>query len=242
MYQVDWGSPEAVDRNQDVASHVTEILLPLLKHLPDAPVLVGYCLGGTMAIAAASLMPCAALATIAAPWYFDAYPEEFRGQTGSTWQANKAACDRLGLMPMEVLQGGFWSLDPRRTIAKYADFADLPEEDPRFQSFLLLEDWVNEGAPLTFGAGRELVEQFYGANAPGTGQWRVGEQIIDPGALTCPSLAIASTTDQLVPFGATPPATDSLSLDLGHVGMVVGRSAPDRLWKPLSAWLSGQGA
>jgi len=42
---------------------------------------VGYCLGGTIAIAAASLLPCAALATIAAPWFFRAYPESFRSGT-----------------------------------------------------------------------------------------------------------------------------------------------------------------
>lgn len=242
VYQIDWGTPGPADRDQDVAAHVTELLLPLVERFSDGPVFVGYCLGGTMAIAAASLMSCGALATIAAPWYFDAYPEEFRTQTTTTWQANQSACDRLGLMPMEVLQGGFWSLDPRRTIAKYADFADLSEGDPKFQSFLLLEDWVNEGAPLTYAAGHELIEQFYGANFPGNGRWRVGGRIIDPGALSCPSLAIASTTDRLVPYGATPPATEGLSLDLGHVGMVVGRAAPDRLWKPLSAWLSEQGA
>lgn len=242
IYQVDWGAPGLDDRDQDITAHVTDLLLPLVARLPEPPVLVGYCVGGTMAIAAASLMPCAALATIAAPWYFDAYPEDFRTQTREAWQASQAACDRLGLMPMEVLQGGFWSLDPRRTIAKYADFSDLSEDDARFDAFLLLEDWVNEGAPLTYSAGRELIEQFYGANVPGTGDWRVGGRIIAPAALACPSLAIASTTDRLVPYGATPPATTSLSLDLGHVGMIVGRSAPDRLWKPLSAWLTGQGA
>jgi polyhydroxyalkanoate synthase len=242
VYQIDWSEPAAQDRDQDIAGHVTELLLPLLATLPEAPVLVGYCLGGTMAIAAASLMPCAALATIAAPWHFDGYPEEFRTQTGETWRASQPACDRLGLMPMEVLQGGFWSLDPLKTIAKYADFANLPEDDPRYQAFLRLEDWVNEGAPLTYAAGRELIEQFYGANIPGTGQWQVGGQIIDPATLRCPSLAIASTTDRLVPYAATPSATVALSLDLGHVGMVVGRSAPDRLWKPLSIWLSSHGA
>lgn len=242
VFQIDWGTPQAADHEQDIAGHVTELLLPLIARLSEPPVLVGYCLGGTMAIAAASLVPCAALATIAAPWYFDAYPEDFRAQTLEAWNGSQTACDRLGLMPMEVLQGGFWSLDPRRTIAKYAAFADMPEEDPGYTGFLLLEDWVNEGAPLTYAAGRELIEQFYDANIPGTGGWQVGGRIIDPAALPCPTFAIASTTDKLVPFDATPPADENLALDLGHVGMVVGRSAPNRLWQPLSAWLSGQGA
>jgi polyhydroxyalkanoate synthase len=241
VFQIDWGTPGPDDSGQDIAGHVTEMLLPLMGRLPAPPILVGYCLGGTIAIAAASLAPCQAIATIAAPWHFDAYPDEFRQQTSNAWNASRTVCERLGVMPMEVLQAGFWSLDPERTIAKYADFADMAEDDPGYDAFLLLEDWVNEGAPLTFAAGRELIEQFYGRNVTASGDWRVDGKVIDPAALTVPSFAISSTTDKLVPEGATPPADEWLSLDLGHVGMVVGRRAPEILWKPLSAWLTAQG-
>lgn len=242
VHRIDWGAPTAADRDQDIAGHVTEILLPLIAGLPAPPVLVGYCLGGTLAIAAASLAPCRAVATIAAPWFFTGYPDSFRQQTRDAWTTCEPACRQLGVMPMEVLQAGFWSLDPERTIAKYADFADLAEDDPRHDAFLRLEDWVNEGAPLTYGAGRNLIVDFYGGDVTGRGDWSVGGTIIDPASLPCPSFAIASTTDRVVPHAATPPAGDLLSLDLGHVGMIVGRSAPARLWAPLSTWLCNQGA
>ncbi|MCE7796988.1 alpha/beta fold hydrolase [Sphingobium sufflavum] len=241
VYQVDWGNPAEGDRDQDIGRYVTDLLLPLIAALPRPPIMVGYCLGGTIAIAAAALAPCAALATIAAPWCFDAYPQGFRDQTHQAWALAEPACRQLGVMPMEVLQAGFWSLDPRRTIEKYAIFADMAQDDPGHDSFLLLEDWVNEGAPLTYAAGHELIERFYAADIPGSGQWIVGGQTIDPAALPCPTLAISSTRDRIVPHDARPPATERISLDLGHVGMVVGRSARQKLWEPLSAWLSAQG-
>jgi polyhydroxyalkanoate synthase len=240
VYQVDWGSPTGADRDQDIGGYATGLLLPLVRHLPP-PILVGYCLGGTIAIAAAALMPCTALATIAAPWLFNAYPNLFREQTRQAWTLAEPTCRDLGVMPMEVLQGGFWSLDPRRTIAKFADFGDLADDDPRFASFLLLEDWVNEGAPMTFAAGHDLIERFYHADLPGSGQWVVDGVTIDPAALPFPTLAISSSTDRIAPHDARPPATESLQLDLGHVGMIVGRSARKQLWEPLSAWLSAQG-
>lgn len=240
IYQIDWGSPGPADRDQDMAGHVTELLLPLMAQLPAPPVLVGYCLGGTMAIAAATIAPCAALATLAAPWRFAAYPQTFREQTRAAWDASAAGSEALGVMPIEVLQAGFWSLDPRRTIEKYAAFADLAEDDPRYAAFLLLEDWVNEGAPLTLATGRDLILNFYGHDLPGKGEWTVGGRAIDPAALPCPTLTISSCTDSIVPHAARPPSVAELELDAGHVGMVVGRAAPEKLWRPLSRWLSSQ--
>jgi len=241
IYQIDWGSPGLTDAQQDIGGYATELLLPLISRLSRPPILVGYCLGGTIAIAAASLIPCTALATIAAPWFFRAYPESFRNGTHQAWMQAEPVCRNLGVMPMEVLQAGFWSLDPRRTIAKYADLADMADDNPRLASFLLLEDWVNEGAPMTLAAGHDLIEHFYGADKPGNGQWIVQGRTIDPAALPFPTLAVSSTTDRIVPDAARPPATQTIRLDLGHVGMIVGRSARQKLWEPLSAWLSAQG-
>ncbi|MET0363191.1 MAG: alpha/beta fold hydrolase [Sphingobium sp.] len=241
IYQIDWGYPAEEDRDQDVAGHATDLLLPLMATLPRPPILVGYCLGGTIAMAAASLAPCSALATIAAPWHFNAYPEIFRTQTHQAWAGAEPVCRDLGVMPMEVLQQGFWSLDPRRTIEKYAAFGDMAEDDRGYDAFLLLEDWVNEGAPLTLAAGNELIEDFYGANITGLGEWIVGGKTIDPAALPFPTLNISSSTDQIVPLDARPSAQEQRILHQGHVGMIVGRTARENLWEPLSEWLSAQG-
>ncbi|MET0362345.1 MAG: alpha/beta fold hydrolase, partial [Sphingobium sp.] len=127
IYQIDWGSPSVEDGQQDIGGYVTDMLLPLIAALPAPPILVGYCLGGTMAIAAAALAPRVALATIAAPWHFGAYPDAFREQTRQAWISAEEYCRQMGIMPMEVLQAGFWSLSPRRTIEKYANFADMPQ-------------------------------------------------------------------------------------------------------------------
>jgi polyhydroxyalkanoate synthase subunit PhaC len=243
-YLLDWGVPDAAaDRDCGLAGHIETLLLPLIAQLGRPPILVGYCLGGTLAIGAAARLaalgrPVRALATIAAPWDFAQYDAEFCAQIARIWAQSQPACEALGQVPMEVLQSGFWSLDPERTIRKFADFADLEEGSLAWRGFLTLEDWANEGAPLTLAAGRDLIENGYGGNLTGRGDWHVGEARVDPGALACPTLAIASTTDRIVPAATTPPADERIDLCLGHVGMMIGGRAEAMLWSPLSAWIA----
>lgn len=234
---VDWGSPAPADRAIDIGGHVTDRLLPLIAKLPTPPVLVGYCLGGTMALAASALTPLAGLALIATPWRFGGFSDAARADVAALWNGAERGCDALGVVPMEVLQAGFWRLDPERTLAKYARFGTLERGSELARGFVALEDWSNSGAPLTYAAGRELFDDFYDADLPGTGRWRVGGATIDPGAVACPAIEFVSATDRIVPAASSPQLTDRRVIDAGHVGMVVGSRARDQLWEPLADWL-----
>jgi polyhydroxyalkanoate synthase len=240
-YLVDWGTPGAHDAALALDGHVTERLLPLLATLPTPPILVGYCLGGSLALGAAAVMSPAAVATIAAPWRFDRFQQADRDLIAKLWRDARPICERLGYVPMEVLQSGFWAMDPARTIRKFAAFADMEPGSDAERAFLAVEDWANEGAPLTFAAGCDLFERFYAGNAPGEGAWKVGDRSVNPADLDCPTLSIVSTTDRIVPAAAGPALADERRLTLGHVGMVVSARARDMLWEPLSLWLSSQG-
>lgn len=240
-YLVDWGAPSAGDASLGLDGHVTDRLLPLLSALPRAPILVGYCLGGTLAIGAAALHRMKAVVTLAAPWDFDGLPETDRGKIAALWHGAKPVCERLGYVPMEVMQSGFWAMDPARTVRKYASFADMPPGSDEELAFLAVEDWANGGPPLSFAAGRDLFEQFYAANAPGLGRWRVGERNATLDALDCPTLAFQSSADRIVPCEAGPKLYENRVSGLGHVGMIVSGKAREELWDPLSDWLFTHG-
>lgn len=233
---LDWGWPGDDRHGLDVAGHVERIALPLIASL-NAPVdLVGYCLGGTMALAAAQLAHVRSVATIAAPWHFDGFPDEARADLAKLWQDSEPTARALGVLPMEVLQSAFWSLDPARTVAKFEAFAGLEGEEAR--TFVMLEDWANDGPPVPLAAAREMFEGFFGRDTTGRGQWRIGDRVIDPAALSCPLLNIVSTSDRIVPAASAPRAGERLELAQGHVGMIVGSRAREALWEPLAAWLS----
>lgn len=238
---IDWGTPSPHDAGMGLDGHVADRLLPLIAALPRPPVLVGYCLGGTLALAAAMLHPVRAVATIASPWAFDGFPDSDRQEIATLWHGARALCERLGYVPMEVLQSGFWAMDPARTIAKYAAFADMEEGSDQARAFMAVEDWANAGPPLSFAAGRDLFDHLYAGNATGEGRWTVAGRIMDLAALPCPSLSVRSTTDRIVPANAAPDLDEDWQLHLGHVGMVIGRKARETLWSPLSRWLFTHG-
>ncbi|WP_338053745.1 alpha/beta fold hydrolase [Sphingomonas crusticola] len=235
---IDWGTPVPGEHDLSVAGHVETMLLPLIDGVGAPVALAGYCLGGTMALAAAALRPVTALALLATPWRFACYPDKTRRALNELWQAAEPATDALGLLAMEVLQAAFWRLDPKRTIAKYEAHGGRDPDDPAARSFVRLEDWANDGPPLTRGAARELFIDLFERDLPGKGEWQVDGTVIDPAKLAMPVLEIASTTDHIVPAATTPGIGERIDLSLGHVGMIVGGRARSSLWEPLARWLS----
>jgi poly[(R)-3-hydroxyalkanoate] polymerase subunit PhaC len=99
---LDWNNADE-RRSLSVSAHVEELLLPMLREIGEPVTLVGYCLGGTMAIAAAHLAPVERVVTIAAPWHFANYPDNSRRALLTMWNHSEAAARQLGALPMEVL-------------------------------------------------------------------------------------------------------------------------------------------
>lgn len=236
---LDWGWTDAARRDLSIAGHVERILLPLMAELPSPPDVAGYCLGGTMAAAAAQIGGARSLTLIAAPWHFDGFGISERRRLTDLWRQSHDLADRFGVLPMEVLQVAFWSLDPARTVRKYEELSDA--DDAALRAFVTLEDWANDGPPLSFAAARELLDDFFGSDLTGRGEWRIGGAAIDPAALPCPVLNIVSTSDRIVPAASAVRGGERRELGRGHVGMVVGSRAQEELWKPLAGWLSRVG-
>lgn len=235
---VDWGAPTPSERDLDIGGHVETLLLPLIDALGETPILVGYCLGGTMAVAAATLRKISGLALLATPWHFSGFPSDGRARMAALWDAAEPLAAELGYLPMEALQAAFWQLDPARTVAKYERYAALDPASAEAAAFVALEDWANAGEPLTIAAGRQALVDFFQDDVPGRQRWNIGGAPIDPASLTCPILDIVSLSDRIVPAATAVRASNSIQLQAGHVGMIIGRQAPKELWAPLHRWMT----
>lgn len=231
---VDWGE---VDARSDlsVGGHVEQLLVPLLRSLGQPAALIGYCLGGTMAIAAANLVAVEAVATLAAPWDFSAYPAASQAALKDMWRHSRPTAEALGALPMEVLQSAFWALDRERTVRKFAEFGKIEPKSAAARRFVELEEWANEGEPLPTPAAAELIEAMFGDNCTGAGRWMVGGQAMrgDPG---CLALHFTAARDQIVPSATAAPGRVEV-IPSGHVGMIVG-SARARLHSELATFLT----
>ena len=234
VFLLDWG--KASDRSElSVSGHIEELLLPLLRSMNEPAALIGYCLGGTMAIAAANLMPVERVVTLAAPWNFARYPESSTRALQDMWRHSQAAAQTLGALPMEVLQAAFWSLDPERTVRKFAEFGRLDAAIAEARRFIELEEWANEGEPLPYPAAKELVEELFGRDLPGSGGWIVGGQPASD-VLEEPAVHLTAERDLIAP-PQTAGSGNVIAIPSGHVGMIVG-SARHRLHEELKAFLT----
>jgi polyhydroxyalkanoate synthase len=230
---LDWG--EADQRSElTVAGHIEQLLLPLLRGIGEPAALIGYCLGGAMAIAAANLVQVERLVTLAAPWNFARYPEASRSALQDMWSHSQAAAKSLGALPMEVLQAAFWSLDPERTVRKFAEFGRADPASAEARRFVELEEWANEGEPLPYPAAWELIEELFAKDLPGSRQWRIGSRIVTD-QLETPMLHLTAERDLIAP-PSTVANGDVVAIPAGHVGMIVG-SAREHLHREVAGFL-----
>ncbi|MDE1148529.1 MAG: alpha/beta fold hydrolase [Azospirillaceae bacterium] len=249
-YLLDWGSPGAEERGFDLTDYVDGRLSRAIDAVralaPDRrPSLIGYCMGGTLAAAAAVLRPdqVSSLVLLAAPWDFHADDQAAALRAASLLPLMEPALTWLGEMPVDMIQFLFAGLDPLLALRKFSRYAGLVPEGQEAQDFVALEDWLNDGVPLAAGVARECLGGWYGRNDPAAGSWRIGDQVIDPATLTLPTLAIIPARDRIVPPGAARalaqaiPGADMLEPRLGHIGMVVSAGAPTEVWAPLADWL-----
>jgi poly(3-hydroxyalkanoate) synthetase len=239
---LDWGWPGEAEREMGLDALITQRLAHAMAAVGMPMVLVGYCMGGLLTLAAAQLMPerVAGLALLATPWDFHAGPALPIGQPLERLEPLLAVGGRL---PVDVLQALFSAGDPQGVGSKYRAFAKLDQASARARHFVALEDWLNDGIPLSTPVARDCLGGWYGENRPARGTWVIGGQVIDPSLLTMPAFIAIPERDRIVPpesatplAGAIPHAT-VLRPAAGHVGMVAGSRAEGALWRGLTDWV-----
>ncbi len=246
---MDWDAPGEAEQGFDLDDYIIGYLAQALaeaRKLGGVPVpVVGYCMGGLLALALAQHhgADVAGLALLATPWDFHA---DRSGQAGLFAMATpqvEAAAKTDGMIPVDVLQMMFASMSPNLIQAKFRRFAGLDPASEKAEAFVALEDWLNDGVPLTGPVGRSCLHGWYGDNLPGRDRWRIGGQIIRPEAVDLPALVAIPRRDHIVPPESARPLADRLpqaevmTPAAGHIGMVVGHRAREQLWRPLDAWL-----
>ncbi|MEX1036824.1 MAG: alpha/beta fold hydrolase [Sneathiella sp.] len=247
---LDWKAPGEEEREFDVADYITERICPALEFVveayPDEPLhLAGYCMGGTLAAAAAQKQQekIRSFIAIASPWDFHAeigaQAKTLLGQR-EMW-AN--ILDGFGELPVDLLQTLFASLDPNLGLRKFSKFAKMDMTSEKALEFVAIEDWLNDGYPLVKGVAADVFDKWYGRNEPESGCWEVDGKVVRPQDITIPSLVAVPKTDKIVPrpsalaLALALPAATVITPPSGHVGMMTGRQAKDGLWQHLGDWI-----
>ena len=254
---VEWGTPGPGEAAFDLDAYGAERLAPALERaaaLAGRPVpVVGYCMGGTLAVGLAARVPgaVAALVTIGAPWDF----APVHGLTGGCRAAIRASgTERVeslldamgaafGMVPVWLFQFLFALVNPIQAALKFQKLARLDPHGPSARLFVALEDWLADGVPMPVGAAKDLLLGWQIRNGTATGGWRFLGETVDPGKVQAPALLFCGATDSIappplaLPLGRALPRAEVVAARTGHVGMIVGGAARAEVWRPLAGFL-----
>lgn len=228
---LDWGTPGADEKDYNIHAYA-ERLERAVFHVKHDLHLVGYCMGGNIALEAAQRNKnrrLKSLALLATPWDFHAGGLSPVAALYKMW---RPGCEAMGDLPVDLIQTLFTLLDPLGPQNKFMRFAEQGDE-AEAESFVALEDWLNDGTPLTLGAADDCLLRWYGANRKNA----------DPRAVNMPTLVMIPEQDKIVPpasaeaLATALPQCMRMRVPLGHVGMIVSRHARQHVWEPLAGWL-----
>jgi poly(3-hydroxyalkanoate) synthetase len=242
---LDWGGPEPTFTLTDhIAGRLVRAMEAAKGHNGKV-ILAGYCMGGTFATAAAALRPdlVSGLALLASPWDFHAGDISRLHKQTATCAMLEPVLREAVTVPVDLLQALFALDDPTAVAEKFRQFGRLDQNSAAAQLFVALEDWLNDGVPLSGVTARECLQSWYRDNLPMRGEWRVAGLAIDPATIQLPAFAAVPRRDHIVPpesaraLARVLPRITLVEPDAGHVGMTAGRAAAKVLWEPLRDWL-----
>jgi len=248
---VDWGAPGPEERAFTLTDYIAGRLDAALTQackLAGGPVpVVGYCMGGLLALALASrrARDVSGLVLLATPWNFHAERMVQAEALARMVDAAGPLLESYGELPVDIIQSMFSALDPFMVTRKFIGFSRLDTKSQAARDFVALEDWLNDGVPLAGPVARECMSGWYGRNTPYRNEWEVGGVNIIPADIATPSLVLVPQQDRIVPPGSAQALVQALpnaehhNPQLGHIGMVAAARAKSTIWEPMASWLGG---
>jgi polyhydroxyalkanoate synthase subunit PhaC len=119
-------------------------------------------------------------------------------------------------------------------------------QDVSVRSWLAVSKWVDDAAPFPGETFRRWVRDFYQRDKLVKGEVELRGHRVNLSKIACAILNVSGTWDYTVPPSQTKATTalarssdkETVSLDAGHVGMLVGPAAVGSLWPRLRDWLA----
>ena len=251
VYLIDWGYPDAGDRNLMLADYIHRYIGHCVdflreRHQQDTINLLGVCQGGALSLCFTALYPekIRNLVTMVTPIDFHT-PDNLLTHLIRYVNVDLLV-DSFGNVPGSFLNFAFLSLSPFRLAGqKYVDLVDILDDATALKNFLRMEKWIFDSPDQAGAAFRQFAKDFFQQNKLIRGEVVIGERRVDLAAIVMPVLNVYATQDHLVPPAASKVLKDlcrsrdysELSFRGGHIGIYVSARAQREIPPAIAAWL-----
>ena len=171
------------------------------------------------------------------------------GNILSLWTRNidaRLICNTKKNISAKLINQLFKSIKPYQLNRdKYRHLKKLINKPTQLETFIRMEQWLNDGPDLAGTAAFEFVQKFYQRNELQTGQLSIGTHSIDLKHIKCPVLNLYANNDHIVPPSSSlalkkhisPNLYQEQELNGGHIGAFISNNTQQALLERLTTFL-----
>jgi polyhydroxyalkanoate synthase len=252
VYLIDWGVPRPEDRGLKLDDYVLDFLPTCAERIASDSgendlSMIGYCMGGQLALMYAALYPAKLknLICLATPINSEGMGL-FRTWTDPRYFDVDRIVDTLGNVPAEILYNSFQMLRPAQRLMSEIKLWDNMWDDNFVRSHRLIDRWGREQIPFPGECFRQMTKEITWDNKLYRGELMLGGQRVDLSRITASFVAVMAQHDHIVPYESAKEMLAMISsadkqevvMKGGHVSVLAGASASKRLWPFLDEWLA----
>ncbi|MEA2145995.1 MAG: poly[(R)-3-hydroxyalkanoate] polymerase subunit PhaC [Solirubrobacteraceae bacterium] len=257
VYLLDWGVPGPEDAETGLEYYVCDALPWGMREVlrssgAESVTLLGWCIGGTLcalhAALEASRSPARNIILLTTP--IDPMDSLYRTWVGRDSFDVDLVTDKWDVVPglgIDIANKlmkpvtNFWTAYRRLAQNVYDGRADRVA----FQS---MQKWISDNPPFPARAFREWVTWIYKERRLVNGGVRLRGRRADLRRITQSLLIVTADGDHIVPRANTIPLFDhvlsadvtDLALPGGHIGLMAGSGARQRVWPQIGEWLAAR--
>lgn len=252
VYAIDWGIAGPAEQHMTWADLLGTTLRQAVRWTlrvsgADSLSLYGYCMGGTVTLAYASLFPQGLHNVVV-----QATPVDFRkGGVYTLWTQEQhfnvdSLVDAYGNVPTQVLESGFFAAAPVQRFTRWLDVCRRIDDPEFVTTFLAMERWGADPVPFPGEVYRQYIKDCYQHNLFCQGRMEVGSERIDLRRIGCPLLNLIAEHDTIAPPPMSEPLPSlvgsrdcqTMRFPVGHIGLSASSKAPKQVWPHVAAWLA----